>query len=119
VLVLQRDPLYVVGRGSFLDAMLRAAGADNLAAEFDDAYPRVGVEWLIAAQPELILDAADPAGEAAEHWARWPSLPAVGRGAIVRVPAREITLPGPHLDDAVRWLARAVRGDHAAPPAAP
>ncbi|MDH3685509.1 MAG: helical backbone metal receptor, partial [Myxococcales bacterium] len=33
VLVLQRDPLYVVGRGSFIDEMLGAAGAENLAAE--------------------------------------------------------------------------------------
>ena len=65
VLVLQREPLYVVGRGSFLDTMLECAGAENLAREFDDPYPRVSVEWLIAAAPELILDAADPAAGAA------------------------------------------------------
>ena len=48
VLVLQRDPLYLVGRGSFLDAMLRAAGAVNLGAGFDEAYPRASLEWLLA-----------------------------------------------------------------------
>jgi iron complex transport system substrate-binding protein len=37
VLVLQRDPLYVVGAGSFLDAMLRAAGARNAGAELGGA----------------------------------------------------------------------------------
>ncbi|MGH0032392.1 MAG: ABC transporter substrate-binding protein, partial [Myxococcota bacterium] len=58
VMVLQRDPLYVVGGGSFLDAMLAAAGATNLAAGFDEPYPRVGVEWLVAARPERLLDAA-------------------------------------------------------------
>ncbi len=36
VLVLQRDPLYVVGGGSFLDAMLEAAGAENLARGFGE-----------------------------------------------------------------------------------
>jgi len=83
VLVLQREPLYVVGRGSFLDSMLDAAGAENLARTFDDPYPRVSIEWLIAAAPDLILDAADPAAEAGAHWAHWPSLPAVKRGRIV------------------------------------
>ena len=118
VLVIQRDPLYVVGRGSFLDSMLATAGADNVADEFSEAYPRVELEWLIAAAPELILDAASDPGQAAEHWSRWPSIPAVASGRIVQVPA-EVTLPGPHLDRAVRWLARAVRSDSGATAAAP
>ena len=59
VLVLQREPLYVVGRGSFIDSMLVAAGADNLANVFAEPYPRASLEWLIAAAPELILDASE------------------------------------------------------------
>lgn len=111
VLVLQRDPLYVVGRGSFLDEMLRAAGAENLAAEFDEPYPRVAVEWLIAARPELILDASKTPEPATAHWARWPSIPAVADGSVVTVPAETITLPGPQLDRAVRWLSRVVQAE--------
>jgi len=111
VIVLQRDPLYVVGSGSFLDAMLSAAGARNLAAGFDEPYPRVSVEWLIEAAPGLILDAADPPGGAAEHWARWPSIPAVERGRVLAIADQRITFPGPHLDRAVRRLAESVHGD--------
>lgn len=107
VMVLQRDPLYVVGRGSFLDEMMRAAGAVNLAAEFDEPYPRVGVEWLIAAAPELILDAAPDSDGGPAHWARWPSLADAGAG-VVQVPPDPVTLPGPDLDRAVEWLAAAV-----------
>ena len=110
VLVLQRDPLYVVGGGSFLDAMLRAAGADNLAGGFDEPYPRVSDEWLIAAAPELILDAADPASEALTHWARWPSLPAVARHRVHTL-AHEITLPGPYLDRSLSSLERTLHGE--------
>jgi len=109
VLVLQREPLYVVGRGSFLDSMLEAAGADNLAQRFDDPYPRVSVEWLIDAAPDLILDAADPAPEAAAHWAHWPSIPAVARGRVVTLD-RSITIPGPYLDRSLAALAAHVRG---------
>jgi iron complex transport system substrate-binding protein len=110
VLVLQRDPLYVVGGGSFLDAMLEAAGAENLARSFGDPYPRVSVEWLIAAAPELILDAADPAAEARAHWGHWPSLPAVARGRVQTLD-RQLTIPGPYLDRALAQLADRVRGD--------
>lgn len=108
VLVLQRDPLFLVGGGSYLDEMLRAAGADNLAGSFAEPYPRLDVEWLIAARPELILDASEDAQPAAEHWRRWPSLPAVAAGRVVALVAQEVTLPGPHLDRALEILARAV-----------
>jgi len=112
VLVLQRDPLYVVGGGSFLDEMLEAAGAENLARGFGEPYPRVSVEWLIAAAPELILDAADPAAEARAHWSQWPSLPAVASGRVDALD-RQLTIPGPYLDRALAQLADRVRG---APP---
>jgi iron complex transport system substrate-binding protein len=112
VLVLQRDPLYVVGGGSYLDAMLHAAGAVNAASGFDEAYPRVSLEWLIDAAPELILDAADPPEGAAQYWSRWPSLPAVA-GGRVRVVEKQVTLPGPYLDRALEQLEMQVRGAQA------
>jgi ABC-type Fe3+-hydroxamate transport system substrate-binding protein len=114
VLVLQREPLYVVGRGSFLDTMLECAGAQNLARTFDDPYPRVSVEWLIAAAPELILDAADPAAEARAHWAHWPSLPAVANGRVEPLD-RALTIPGPYLDRALAELSARVRAPGSRP----
>jgi iron complex transport system substrate-binding protein len=114
VLVLQREPLYVVGRGSFLDTMLECAGAENLARTFGDPYPRVSVEWLIAAAPDLILDAADPAAEARAHWAHWPSLPAVANGRVEMLASR-LTIPGPYLDRSLAELAAHVRPTGDAP----
>jgi ABC-type Fe3+-hydroxamate transport system substrate-binding protein len=109
VLVLQREPLYVVGRGSFLDTMLECAGAENAARTFDDPYPRVSVEWLIAAAPDVILDAADPAAEARSHWSHWPSLPAVAKGRVETLD-RALTIPGPYLDRSLAALTAHVHG---------
>jgi iron complex transport system substrate-binding protein len=109
VLVLQRDPLFVAGQGSFLDAMLHAAGVHN-AARFPDPYPRVDVEWLIASAPEIIVDSADDPTPAAEYWSRWPSLPAVANGRVVAVKAGVVTLPGPYLDRSLRALVSALAG---------
>ncbi len=107
LLVLQRDPLFVAGSGSFVDDMLRAAGAENLGAELAGAWPRASREWLLAARAELIVDATDEPESAAEFWARWPSL----RARVVTLPASAVTLPGPRLDAALALLERAVRGD--------
>src|SRR5262249_12497952 len=92
----------------FLDSMLEAAGAENLARAFDEPYPRVSVEWLIAMAPDLILDAADPASGAHEHWARWPSLPAVEHGRVETLD-RALTIPGPYLDRSLAELGARVR----------
>jgi iron complex transport system substrate-binding protein len=110
VLVLQRDPLYVVGRGSFIDEMLVAAGADNVAGGLAEPYPRAGLEWLVAAAPELILDAASDPEPAAAYWSRWSSMPAVKANRIVAVDAGLVTLPGPALDRALVALSRAIQG---------
>lgn len=119
VIVIQRDPLYVVGRGSFLDAMLTAVGGVNAAAHLGEAYPRVALEWLIEAAPEVILDASDDPLPAARYWSRWPSLPAVKAGRVVAIPAAEITLPGPQLDESLRLLEAALASPGDAPAAAP
>lgn len=111
VLVLQREPLFVVGRGSFLDEMLALAGARNLGAELGETWPRASLEWLVAAAPEVILDSAADPTPAADYWRRWPSLPAVTRDRVVAVDAGQITLPGPDLDRALIRLARALHGD--------
>jgi hypothetical protein len=55
--------------------MLTTAGAENLANVFAEPYPRASLEWLIAAAPELILDASDDPEDPRTYWARWPSLP--------------------------------------------
>jgi iron complex transport system substrate-binding protein len=110
VLVLQREPLFVVGRGSFLDDMLAIAGARNLGAELGETWPRASLEWLVAQAPEVILDSDAESAGATDFWARWPSLPAVAAKRVVAVDAGEITLPGPDLDRSLLALARAVHG---------
>jgi iron complex transport system substrate-binding protein len=114
VFALQRDPLYVVGAGNFLDAMLRAAGAINAGAELGGPYPQAGLEWLIASAPDVILDASGDVEDAASYWSRWASLPAVAHGRVVALPPAEVTLPGPYLDRGLRRIEAALRPPGAA-----
>jgi iron complex transport system substrate-binding protein len=104
VLVLQREPLFIVGRGSFVDDMLGAAGADNIGREFAEPWPRVTREWLLAAAPELIVDCSGVSGDAARYWSQWPSLPAARSGRVAALPEGVVALPGPWLDRALAEL---------------
>jgi iron complex transport system substrate-binding protein len=113
-LVIQRDPLYVVGQGSFIDEMLRAAGGENVARVFSQPYPRAATEWLITAAPEVILDATDDPEEPLLYWSRWPSLPAVAEGRVLAIPP-DVMRPGPYLDRALQLIARAIHGPEVLP----
>ena len=115
VLVLQREPLFVVGGGSFLDSMLDAVGVENAAARLGDPYPRVDLEWLIARAPEIILDASPDSDPPASYWSRWPSLPAVAAGRVRRLPPETVTLPGTDLDRSLQVLFEAVHPQGLAP----
>ena len=110
LVVLQREPVYVVGSGNFIEEMLLALGARNLAAEFSDAYPRVAVEWLVAHAPDVLIDLSPAGADALTYWSRWPSIPAVASGRVVALDAQEISMPGPDLDRAYRHLAVALYG---------
>jgi iron complex transport system substrate-binding protein len=110
VMVIQRDPVFIVGSGSFVAEMLSAVGADNLGAEFADAYPRVALEWLLDAAPEVLLDLTPEIEEPLAYWSRWPALPAVVSGRVLRLDPERVTLPGPQLDDSLQVLAVALHG---------
>jgi iron complex transport system substrate-binding protein len=116
VLVLTRDPLYVVGGGSFIDEMLAIVGVENLGRHLTGTYPRASLEWLVEARPALVLDAGGDDAAARAFWSRWPSLPAVRDGRVVTIPEGVATLPGPWLDRGLETLARAVAGRSEAAP---
>lgn len=114
VVVLQREPVFIVGSGSFVAEMLADLGGSNLGAEFDDPYPQVAMEWLVSSAPEVLIDLSLDAEPPEQYWARWPSLPAVKAARVMRLDAGLVSMPGPQLDDALRALSAGLYGDEMA-----
>jgi iron complex transport system substrate-binding protein len=104
--VVGREPLVVAGPGSFADELLRIAGAENV-VKGTRPWPVYPLEKAVADDPEVVVDAA--AREPAAGIERLAAIPAVRRGAVVRLPNDDLLRAGPRM---VRGLRDLVRGLH-------
>jgi iron complex transport system substrate-binding protein len=118
-LVVERDPLYVAGAGSFAHELIEAAGGVNVFGDLGDPYPRVSLEVLAERAPEVLLDTGiDPAdaasGERAarEFWLRFGWV-----RCLEVIPRGPLTVPGPDMPEAARLLAARLHAGWS-PPAA-
>ncbi|WP_404711134.1 ABC transporter substrate-binding protein [Sphingomonas sp. MMS24-J13] len=100
----------VPGKGTLIDEMIRVAGGTNVAARFQDAnYSSFGIEELIAARPDAII-------ESRNEWTA-PSLRSkVGGHPLVRrlYARRTITYPAPVVSCGLPQTAESVRALHRA-----
>lgn len=116
-MVVERDPLYVVGGGSFVNDLIKAAGGRNVFAELETPYARVSLEALADRAPEVLLDTAlgpkDPAAAEALARSYWGGFPWAGR--IELVSQQVVTLPGPGLAQAARLLRARIHPDAGKP----
>ncbi|ACG74760.1 periplasmic binding protein [Anaeromyxobacter sp. K] len=101
-----REPLVVAGPGSFPDELLRIAGAVNVVGG-SRPWPVFPLERAVALDPEVVVDGAPQ--EPAEGIVRLSAIPAVRRGAVVRLPDDALLRPGPRM---IRGLEALFRGLH-------
>jgi iron complex transport system substrate-binding protein len=104
---------FTIGKGSLVNDLLIRAGLRNLAVERRiDNYGALPLEWLLLAQPDLlVVNAAEDRGPAlAYEVLRHPALVQRYRGdRVVGVPSAWWSCPGPRLVDAVQRLRQAAR----------
>jgi len=112
LMVIGREPLVVAGPGSYPDALLSIAGGANV-AEGDRPWPVYPVEKAVAANPDLVLDAA--VNEPVEGIARLAAILAVRAGRVARLPNDDALRPGPRLVRALDDLFRALHPEAKGP----
>lgn len=103
----QVEPIVAAGEGTLPSEILEIAGGRNVVVSA--RYPRLGIEAVIGARPEVILqsrmDAAANDGAALAFWSRWPDLPAVRAGRLYLLPGDAALRPGPRIADAAEEIA--------------
>lgn len=101
------SPIIAAGKGTFLDELVRTAGGTNAAGAFSGRYPRLSVEDLIVAAPDVILVAAmTGVEEFPAEVTRWKEVPAFRDGAVVSLDGDLVTRPGPRMVSALEEVSR-------------
>jgi iron complex transport system substrate-binding protein len=123
VLVAGRNPgrlqdIYVAGSSSFIGEIISYAGGDNVFGELSLPWPEVGVEAIVGADPDIIIDAtlskgaSDADFEALRHdWDSLPSLRAVKDDRIITPRDGWWQIPGSNIDSAILLIAHWLHPD--------
>jgi iron complex transport system substrate-binding protein len=110
------EDLIAAGRGSHLNELIEIAGGQNVFRDSPAMYAKIGLEDLIARNPEVIVDMGEMSQtigvtEAAKRsvtalWSRHPTLAAVRDRRVFAVASDIFVVPGPRVVDAAREFAR-------------
>ena len=100
-------PLMTVGGRHWIGDALALCGGHNVFEELHAASPTVSLEAVLARAPEVIVSGSD-GPDSRPMWQRFPQLPAVRRGAFVRIDADTLHRPTPRLLDGATALCQAI-----------
>lgn len=103
-------PLYTVGGKELMSDALEVCGLRNVFADLPQRAPAIGIEAVLARNPDMIIAAAPP-GQGASwlaEWRRFPSLRAVRTGQLMDFEDQRLSGLGPGIIDATAALCRKV-----------
>jgi iron complex transport system substrate-binding protein len=112
LMVVGQTPLVAVGAGTFQDELIHMARGQNLAATAGGPWPRLSLEFAVAARPQVIIDTTMGneervgASAAMAFWSAFPAIPAVRDGRVYGFKAYQVLRPGPRIADALESIAR-------------
>jgi iron complex transport system substrate-binding protein len=114
--VVQRQPLRVAGRDTFVNKIIELAGGVNAIGPTLHKYPAIGSEQVITCGAEVIIEPVmgrnDLNGQqdrAIQYWSRFAELPAARDGRIYVIDGDTVSRLGPRLHEGVEKIARCLR----------
>ena len=122
-LVVGRNPgklqdIYVAGASSFMGELLAIAGGENAFADMGLPWPQVGIESIVSADPDVIIDSTLSKGATeaefnalAKDWNALPSLRAVKNKRIIVPRDGWWQIPGAYMDSTLLLLAHWLHPD--------
>lgn len=101
---ISKEPLFTVGKSSFVTEVVARAGGRSVTADVDSAYPKLSKETALALQPEAIIISESPDNQEPNEVFR--NSPAVKNGRVYKINADLLSRPGPRLIDALEQIAK-------------
>lgn len=105
---ISREPLFTIGKQSFLTAVLTHAGAESVTADVETAYPKLSKETALALDPDvIILSESDDNLEPNEVFR---NSAVIKNGRVISIDADLLSRPGPRLVNALEQIAGEMKG---------
>lgn len=108
------EGMIAVGKASYLNELIAAAGGDNVLAGSVASYPKISLEGIVRLKPAVIIDMgdmADTVGVTEQHKrsveALWRAQPDV-RSRVHAVASDVFVVPGPRMGEAAREFHRLI-----------
>ncbi|MBN2595068.1 MAG: ABC transporter substrate-binding protein [Sedimentisphaerales bacterium] len=113
--VVQREPLRVAGRDTFVNEMIELAGGENAIGQTVHKYPPIGSEQVIACDADVIIESMDSddikgqRDRALQYWSKYQYLPAVASNRVYVIDGDTVSRLGPRLHEGMETIARCLR----------
>lgn len=105
------NTLYAAGESSYIGELLTRLGVRNVVPAALGPFPRLGPEFIVRVDPDVIILAAEDAPGLPRR-PGWNRLQAIQAGRVCAVPAEAydvLSRPGPRLGQAARFLAQCLK----------
>lgn len=115
--ILWHDPLMTVGPGAIISDLVEKAGGINIAGDLDDDYPKMSLEAVIIANPQVIIAGGGHGTgqnlpfDFAMSESRLEAVAARKNGRVYRINADLVSRPGPRIVEGLEEMARLLRAE--------
>jgi iron complex transport system substrate-binding protein len=99
-------PLYTVNGKQIISEIVELCGGRNVFADLNELAPAIGIEAVIAANPQAIISTDDTVPDAATTWARWRHIEAVRTGNVYTLRSDDIARATTRLTVAAQSVCR-------------
>ncbi|MDQ6789021.1 MAG: cobalamin-binding protein [Acidobacteriota bacterium] len=103
-LQISKEPLFTIGKESFLTELITRAGGISITKEVATAYPKISKETALALNPDAII--LSDSEDNREPNDAFKSSPAVKDGKVFKVNADILSRPAPRIVDALEEMAK-------------
>ena len=103
-LQISKEPLFTVGRDSFMTDLINRAGGASVTADSATSYPNLSKETAFALNPEAII--LSDSEDNREPNDAFKNSPAVRNGKVFKIDADLISRPAPRIVDALEQMAK-------------
>jgi iron complex transport system substrate-binding protein len=104
---ISKEPLFTIGKESFLTEIVERAGGTSVTREVATAYPKISKEAALALNPDAIILSDSP--DNMEPNEVFKNSPAVKNKRVYRINADILSRPSPRLVEAIEQIAEALK----------